>query len=292
VAVAVLATAWLAPATTHLTAYAADSCTGAQSCRWTQESNNNWSPGNGTPGCNPCVHWPTDGSDFANMYDNSFYGSGSMWEHDVDWAARTWSSLQYNAPNFDELQTSGCGCGYQLQYGVQSLASTLCGWTQIFWDSSGIMTSADVWLSSNAPYVDGPTREDCDLKDTLLHETGHAFGEGHSSIGADLMYPSNNSVEAIDQDALNMMATVYGTYAGDGCGGCQAGTHGHAVGTAGLDLNQIAFAIEVKNESAALAAQAAVSDAQNAAGSEKSAAQACVSTPVACAAIGGSGRGN
>jgi len=211
-----------------LPAAAATNCANNNTCRWTQMENGNWQPNsNQNPSCSPCVSWPPDpnGGGIQNVaYWNSWQGQGSMFDNEVNWAANQWGSQQYYSPSVYE-----CNCSNTpINYNAESLPASLCGSTYLNYSVSqgnqGNITGATVYLNSNAGYVDGPSKGSaCDLRNTLLHETGHVFGEGHSSVQSDVMYPHNNNIEAIDQDAQNMMAAIYGTYeagcTSDYCGG-------------------------------------------------------------------------
>jgi len=265
--VVAMALAWVGPAT-PITAAAA-SCTDSKTCRWTQMDNNDWSPGSGSPYCSPCVRWPNDGTQYHNHYYNPWYGQGSMFEHETDWAMATWSSLQYKSPVFYEANS--CNCGYQVGYGAINLGSGLCGRTNLTWSGSTV-TGATVYLNTAARYVDGPASGGpCDVRNTLLHETGHVFAEGHSSVASDVMYPSNNNVEAIDQDANNMMLTVYGAY--EGCGSCQADV---PFDTRSSTPNQTLDAIQSKEKTLVTSVSAPVADRNNMANSDVDNVQYCL----------------
>lgn len=197
-------------------------------CRWTQLENGNWPDNSSDPSCSPCASWPVngDGSVQNVYYFNAWQGQGSMFENETNWAANTWGNEPYESPTTEECN----GCGTSITYNAQSMASNLCGQTYLSYNvtqgGQAAITGATVYLNTNAAdgYVDGPSdSRACDLRDTLLHETGHVFGEGHSSVNSDLMYPATNNVESVDQDAEDMMAEVYGSYeagcTSDYCGG-------------------------------------------------------------------------
>jgi hypothetical protein len=271
---AIAATGWLGAAR-PIGAEAASSCSGAQTCRWTQESNNNWQPGSGSPNCSPCVRWANVNGTYQRLSYYNAFSSGSMWQHEGDWAVAQWSSLQYVSPTF-----SKCGCGAPLQLQAKDLGSGLCGWTDYSWDASGNLTKATVYLNSNSAvsYIDGPSNDQrCDLRNVFLHEVGHAFGEGHSSITTDLMATHSNNVETIDADAQNMMAAVYGTYGG--CSSCQADI-GSPVPLNPLTPQQIKDAIVDKTNEQVAAAQAVAADGVNIVGSQASRASAGCQTSV------------
>jgi hypothetical protein len=258
--------AWAGTSTPLTAAAAVNGCSGSQTCRWTQWYNGNWSPGNGSPSCNPCVHWPLDGSDFGDGYWNGWYRQNNWEEHETDWAVNYWNSLQYNSPVFDEINQ--CGCASQLQYQSTSLQAGVCGWTTSNADSNNIVTSATVYLGTNVNYTDGPNNQGiCDVRHVLLHETGHVMAEGHSSMAGDLMYGGYNQIEAIDQDAQSMLAAVYGTYAG-GCDSGYCGGNADIAIPAPIYLNhltaaQIEQAVVGKTVAATKSVEAEQKDANN-----------------------------
>lgn len=222
-AVVVGALAWFGSVKPLTASATVNGCSSSSVCRWTEMFNNDWPNNGGSPYCNPCQAWVYD---FTGSYNNAWYGTHSSFENEVNWAANYWSDEQFNSPWFQEA--NGCnGCGSPvLWYSAQGMGSNTCGYTVI--DNGNNypnITTATVWLNSNLSYTDGPREGNapCDLRDTLLHETGHVTGEGHSSVSSDLMYAYQNDVEVIDQDAQNMLAAVYGTYeggcSGDYCGG-------------------------------------------------------------------------
>jgi Matrixin len=254
------------------------SCTSSTTCRWTQMSNGNWSAGNGSPYCSPCVAWPIpSGGGVAYLpYRNAWQGDGSMYEHESDWAINQWSSLQYYSPVFHE---AGWNDSVSLTYNAAQIGNN-CGTTYLYWGSvsqgnQADLTGATVYLNSNDPntttfagYSDTVNNDGrCDLRNTLLHETGHVFGEGHSSFSKDLMYPSNNNVETIDADAQDMMLHVYGSYEA-GCTSDCSGTADVALPTLPVRLHpmtpqQLQQAITLKLTAAKTAALATEKDAGN-----------------------------
>lgn len=208
-----------------LHAAATDNCTSNTTCTWTQWNNNSWPLGSSDPHCyNSCFAWPQDCR--SNLpYWNGWTGQNNYYEHEVDWAVNQWNGVAECTPSFHKV---GSGQGWSTQYASASLAAGLCGQTSYTGYASGstfVITSSTVLLSTNARFYDGPPpagapSNSCDIKWTLLHETGHTYGEGHSSVGSDVMYPTDNHGHSIDGDAHHMLAEVYG-YPSSGCPSCQ-----------------------------------------------------------------------
>jgi matrixin len=149
-----------------------------------------------------------------------------MYEHEVDWAVRTWNAVQECTPTFVDVGSSG----WSVEYNAQSMPVGKCGLTQYpngnATGSSYILNTVTIWLNTNMYYYDGPVPSNapsnsCDLRWTLLHETGHSYGEGHSSVKSDVMYPTDNDVVSIDPDAHHMLAAVYGYSTPSNCNSCQ-----------------------------------------------------------------------
>jgi hypothetical protein len=213
-------------------AAAAMNCANNNTCRWTQMQNGNWQPNsNMNPNCNPCVKWSYGARDYL-PYWNGWTGTGAWEEHDTDWAMNSWSQLPYDTPTFYKM-CNGCATPL-VTYGYTSMGATgPCGLTTPSYDSAGYLTQITIDLNFDKNNFDGPIpgnyspNDSCDAKNALLHETGHAFGEGHSSFSTDVMYASNTDRYAIDQDAQNMLGIVYGSWEGGCSSNCgQAGTDG------------------------------------------------------------------
>lgn len=209
---------------------AATNCANWNTCRWTQYDNGNWQPNqNMNPYCGACYQW-WQRSNAILYYWNAFRGTGSFLENDVNWAAHTWTSVPEDTPSFSEDMGSG-GNDATYYNGGQSYGPDICASTFITGSQAQgsvyYISYVNIYLNSNKTYYDGRPPSNapagsCDAKSTFLHETGHSYGEGHSSVQSDVMYPHNNGVYAIDQDAHNMLAAVYGYPGSASCNSCQA----------------------------------------------------------------------
>ena len=281
--------AWTSAGTPLTAAAAVASGCNANTCRWSQEDQGNWQPGSGqSPKCSVCISWPVnaDGSVPHLPYYNGYSGRWASTE--TNWAAGQWSSLPYRSPVF--YLCNSCG-GPPLQYMAQQLPNNECGVTQDYYTATqggqGTLTEAQVYLNSYPSgqngswwgYNDGPVtgndQANCDGRWTLLHETGHAFAEGHSSVPSDLMYVRSNNVEQIDGDANDMMGQVYGsggvTCEDNYCGGNADVKVPLPIGVQPMTPDQIKQMLVEKAVAAAVSVQAEANDAHNIAASEENA---------------------
>lgn len=247
-----------------------DSCANSNTCRWTQIDNGNWQPNSGMdPSCHShCEMW-WQTSDDRLPYYNSWSGTGSIFDHAVDWAAATWDQVPEDTPNFYRSSNSS---GAYVVYTATSLGSGVCGLTHVASEyQSGSMyflQVVDIYVNSDALYYDGPvpgnadqSKTNCDIRSSMLHETGHSYGEGHSSVNADVMYPHDNDATSIDGDATNMLAQVYG-YPQSGCDSCQF-TITTPIPLRPMSPTQLATAMENKATAVKLAAASIAADSQN-----------------------------
>lgn len=191
---------------------------------WTQLDNHNWPANSSNPNCGPCVRWPIGGT--GAFYEGvwTYQVSGPSWVHtDAQAAIKEWSGQPYDDPTFTENGGSCSGDDLCVTV-VSTLPSSWCGNTPISYyysGNDGTITHAIIELSTTASngYVDGATTSGCDMRDTLHHEAGHAYSEGHSAVKTDLMYTNNNNVEHVDGDSQAELAAVYGPEGGTGGGG-------------------------------------------------------------------------
>jgi hypothetical protein len=184
---------------------------------WTQWFNGNWPANSGNPNCSPCVQWPEE------FYSGSWVDyltcncSNDFFRSDATSAMDEWSGQQYKSPIFSE--DSGSCSGDSVCVTAAALGSGLCGWTTASANSSNVMVHATVELNTQVGYVDGPATNGCDARDTLHHEIGHAFSEGHSSVSTALMFTNNNNIEHVDAYAQGELNAVYGPVSSGSSGG-------------------------------------------------------------------------
>jgi hypothetical protein len=207
-----------------VTASAQSNCTDNNNCAWTQIENGNWQPGqNQNPDCGTaCDEWGPDCSSTLT-YFNPWSGQNNPWEHEVDWAQNMWNSVQECTPTFRKASSG------QVTYGATSQTRGTCAITNNSGYQSGnvrVITSSAINFNNSVPNYDGPPPStapwySCNIKTGALHETGHSYGEGHSSILSDIMYPVQRGAVTIDADAHHMLAAVYGYASGSGCNSCQ-----------------------------------------------------------------------
>jgi hypothetical protein len=251
-----------------------DSCANNNTCRWSQLNNNNWQPNSGQdPNCyNSCQLWEQDSANHL-PYWNGWHGTNSAEEHAVDWAEGMWNGVPENTPSFYKCN---CGGTYVQFNGYTDLGPTACAQTTPTSTQSGsvqFLNNVQIVLNNdnNVSWFNGPPTGSyhigCDWKSVFLHEIGHQYGEGHSSVYSDIMYPVDHDIYSIDQDAHNMLAYVYG-YPQSGCQSCQVYLANQQVPLRYMSPAQLAQALEYKVQGAEAAAQAAQADASNQANSE------------------------
>lgn len=216
-----------------LPAAAADNCANWNTCPWTQTDNGNWQPNaNMDPDCHGnCQQWIKDCS-YRLGYYNSWIGTRSIFENDVNWAVATWNAVPECSPSY--VEESSNNSDTSILYDSASLTGNQASWCAAtsadqgyLWNGIYVITHMHVTLNNNMGYYDGPVPSNapsnsCNLKSTVLHETGHTLGEGHSSTYADVMYPcACNNATTIDADAHHMLAAVYGYASPSGCNSCR-----------------------------------------------------------------------
>jgi len=207
-------------------AAAASNCANNNTCAWTQIDNGNWQPNsNQDPHCySSCKQWAQN-CDARLGYWDMWYGTGNVFEQKTDWAVRTWNSVPECTPNYSKTGDNTA----PIQYAATSMGKYgLCGSTVANGYQNGsviYIQSVSINLNSDKDYYDGPVPSSddhgCDLPHVDLHETGHSFGEGHSSVTSDVMYPNDNGVVSIDADAHHMLAATYGYDSPSSCNSCQ-----------------------------------------------------------------------
>ena len=69
------------------------------------------------------------------------------------------------------------------------------GLTQIWYDSSGIITNSTISLASKE--FSGYVLDDVDMQNVALHELGHSLGIGHTNCSGDVMYPEYTPTKAV-----------------------------------------------------------------------------------------------
>jgi hypothetical protein len=103
------------------------------------------------------------------------------------------------------------------------LNADLCGQEHPEYYNSGIIYHGTTWRNADGrTYYDGavpPGKVGCNMRHTYLHELGHAWSEGHSSISTALMYPTANAATGVDGYAAAELNAVYGALASSGSGG-------------------------------------------------------------------------
>jgi len=205
-------------------------------CNWTQIDNGNWPANSSDPNCNDtsgdstrgCQEWLQDCSQTL-YYSNGWSSNRNYWMFSVvNWAANTWNSVPQCTPSFHESESGNALVSYYSGHlGTYSSTTAPCAETFVYSTNQGgvgaidhvnIVANEDVGWYQSPPPNDGHIN--CNMKSAQLHETGHSYGEGHSSVAGDLMYPWDNNTTAIDQDAHAMLAAVYGTGA-PACTSCQ-----------------------------------------------------------------------
>ena len=209
-----------------LPAAAASNCANNNNCAWTQIDNNNWQPNaNMDPSCHSsCKMWQQN-CDARLGYWNTWSGTGNLFERKTDWAVNMWNAVAECTPNYTKTGNTSA----PIQYNATSMGRYgWCGSTSANGYQSGsfmYIQSVTINLNTDKDYFDGPVPNGndhgCDVGNVLLHETGHSFGEGHSSVSSDIMYPVNTDVMSIDADAHHMLAATYGYDSPNGCSSCQ-----------------------------------------------------------------------
>ncbi|HXA28463.1 MAG TPA: matrixin family metalloprotease [Candidatus Angelobacter sp.] len=204
-------------------------------CGFTQlDPNHNWPWDGSAPQCQTCAWWDMPGGKPGNV-DADFSGIGNSangavrFNDDLINAMYDWASQPYNSPLM--YQCSGSNCQYsQIHDGWKDEGSTgsfPCALTYVYVDSSSRVTSSTIMYNNNGGvrWWDGPPasgQRGCDAKSIAYHEEGHVYTLGHSSVAADVMYWSGNTVASVTADAQNGLNAIYGPYTGNsgGNGSC------------------------------------------------------------------------
>lgn len=207
---------------------AAQDCANNNTCNWTQaDSQTDWPNTTSDPHCyNYCVRWNLDCS-YSEEYLNN-WTDGSVWESTADWAQHTWDGVPECTPTFNKAANSSSA--WLTQVGAQSLPGNPppCGQWQPQGYQSGssfILTGGTVVVNSSQRFTSSVSPGVCNIRNTFLHETGHMYGEGHSSVQSDVMYKDTDQGNtAIDGDAHAELAAIYGEPSASGCNSCQFNT--------------------------------------------------------------------
>jgi hypothetical protein len=82
-----------------------------------------------------------------------------------------------------------------------SLASGLCGRTDVVWNSSNTITSAEVhWTTRYSYYLSITGANQCTFDYAALHEFGHSQGLTHSCNSSAIMYYTDNGATNLTSD--------------------------------------------------------------------------------------------
>ncbi|HEV7678105.1 MAG TPA: matrixin family metalloprotease [Candidatus Dormibacteraeota bacterium] len=205
-----------------LSVAAFDNCANNNTCAWSQSDNHNWQPNqNQDPHCyNMCEMWQQNCADRLGYWNG--YGGG-VFQRRADWAVQTWNAVPECTPNYFKTGDSSA----PISFVAASLGQNSCGLTSVKGYQNGsifYLQQVTISVNSDLPYWDGPVpngQHGCNLPTSLLHETGHSFGEGHSSVTSDVMYVTNDSnAMSIDADAHHMLAATYGYNSPNSCESC------------------------------------------------------------------------
>ena len=216
---------------------AADSNGSPYQCRYTQLDNTDWPNQTTDPDCHGNCAWFLHGNG-PQSYTYSDQGltisaNGVNFRNDMENAVNQWSGEPYNSPWFSNCN---CGSGFMtITQGNTGGGACGLGWTVTAWqaynqtnDNHIVSSTAEYASDFSGPWYDGTPPSNfsgqwCDAAFTALHEVGHAFGEGHSSVNGDVMYWNGGTTTQIDGDATELLLQLYGAYqnSNGGCGGCQ-----------------------------------------------------------------------
>jgi hypothetical protein len=186
--------------------------------RWTQQDNGNYPASTSNPNCSPCLKWDNDL--YWVTYFNAF--TQPTFRKATDAAVSQWSSQPYRSPAFVKDQSKGGNANLVVTANDLSSYGKVCGIEFTSYNSgTRAIFRTRVYLNTRMPFYTDPAVGGCNVTTTLLHEVGHAFAEGHSSLTTDLMYKAaKTSNQSIDADAKAMLAAVYGPLPRSG--GCNA----------------------------------------------------------------------
>jgi hypothetical protein len=202
---------------------------GKWTCRWTQLDNNNW-PGSTTdPDCHAYCAFYIWGQRYSYSDHVPMWVYGVDFERDMTTAAADWSGQPYNSPWFGNCNCPSGGAFLTLGQKNSGTGGRACGigWVKTAWQAQGVTNDnhvvsaeADFATDFTGSWFDGPPPPTfgggayCDAINVAYHEVGHAFGEGHSSVLADIMYGGGDGADTrtIDADAQELLRTLYGAH--------------------------------------------------------------------------------
>jgi hypothetical protein len=189
--------------------------------RWTQQDNGDWPTHSSNPNCGPCLKWDNDL--YWVTYFNGF--AQATFKRAADGAVSQWSSQPYRSPAFVKDQSKSGDANLVISAKDLSSLGKPCGieYTSYVLGTRAIYQTR-VFLNAAQRFYTDPSVGGCNVTTTLLHEVGHAFAEGHSSLTTDLMYrAARTSNQSVDADAKAMLAAVYGRLPNSG--GCNGALH-------------------------------------------------------------------
>jgi hypothetical protein len=200
-------------------------------CRWTQ-LDTNWPDTTASGGYDPDCHAYCAFYISSQRYSYSDHvpmvAYGVDFEGDMRMAAADWSGQPYNSPWFGNCNCPSGGAFLTLGQKTSGTGGRACGigWTTTAWqaqnitnDNHVVSSEADFATDFTGSWFDGPPPptfggQYCDAVNVAYHEVGHAFGEGHSSVLADIMYWGGDGADTrtIDADAQELLRTLYGAH--------------------------------------------------------------------------------
>ena len=199
---------------------------GKWTCRWTQLDNNDWPNSTTDPDCHAYCDFYISSQRYNYSDHVPMWVYGVDFEKDMATAAADWSGQPYNSPWFGNCNCPTGGAFLTLGQSPGGNNGMTCGtgWVRTAWqvqnvtnDNHIVSAEADFSTDSKGTFGDGPAPPTfsgfyCDAISTAYHEVGHAFGEGHSSVIADIMYPTISDNRTIDGDAQELLRTLYGAH--------------------------------------------------------------------------------
>jgi matrixin len=164
----------------------------------------------------------------GNVYSNLFatlngkFGSAAAWEDPIITAAQQWAQ-QANV-NLSVVSDNGTPSGqgsYQqgdpgmgdIRIGGYAFSTKYLAGTYMPPSANNYSIAGDMNFNTAATFNIGTTY---DLQTVALHEFGHAFGLGHSTLSSAAMWPYYTGVrQKLSADDINGIQAIYGTRQAD-----------------------------------------------------------------------------